>query len=516
MKYKILSTLLCAVVLLGTFALIKYLPADFSSPEEESRQTEESASTEEQKVVSRAFVIETAHDAEDLMKRLAYGEPLNYKKPLGDLVNRLQASADYLKNELQDFVGSGYFSVVSGAFYDVISNPYASSSDFSTRVAKTLTELENAYPEDIAAELDENHPETPMYYPAFDTTANGTTSLALLRVYRQQYQENNNCILLTFGGNLIVGDTLLGAEDENSFKTLSANSKYPFPLYRLSSVLNSDSASFANLESPLTNAVGGAESAGSVKGLPDYAKLIKNGGVEVLSVANGGVLSFGAAGKSDTLSALKSADIQYSDEGVAAFYQTPLGTVCYLSYNIIDEIRDSVNKAYEEAPKADIAAAKQNGAKFVIVHFNWVNTENRPWDPCMNQVLTTRAAVDNGADLVLGTHPNSIEAIEKYKGVSIVYSPGNLSNRNGEGYPSFIFQQAFTLNDNGKAVPGEIQVFPLSGAAEGTACPSLVLDANGAASFLNTVKNASSTVRYGVGRKGDFPTDSLNLISIKK
>ena len=517
MKYKILSILLCIVVLLGTFGLIKYLPSDISVPDDTHKESEEEGLTKsEADTVSRTYVIETAHDAEEVMQRLAYGEDKKYESSLADLVTRLQNSSDYLKNELQDYYGASYFSTVSKALSDVVSNPFTDSANFSTRVSKMLTELENAYPADIAASLDENHPQTPMYYPSFDTSANGTTALAMLSVYRQQYQKNNNCILLSFGGNLVVGDTLLGAEEENSFKSLSSRSKYVFPLYQVSSVFGNDAASFANLEVPLTDAIGGAEAAGSVKGLPDYAKLVKKGGIEVLSIANNAVSSFGTSGKSDTVNALKAADVQYSDEGVIAYYQTQLGPIAYLSYNIIDEIADGVNLTYEEAPKADIAAAKQNGAKFVVVHFNWVNTESNAWDPCMNQVLTTRAAVDNGADLVLGTHPNSVEAIERYNNVSIVYSPGNLSNRNGEGYASFIFQQAFTLDDSGKAVPGEIQVFPLASASEGTALPSLVLDANGVSGFSTIIKNASSTVRYGVGRNAQFAISDLNLISIQK
>jgi len=516
MRYKILSVVLSLAVLFGTYALVKYLPSDISIPGGGSPDTKEEAISSDLGEISRSYVIETAHDAEELMEKLAYGENKNFESSLSDLVTRLQNSSDYLKNELQDYYGASYFSTVSAAFSEVLNTPFTDSADFGTRVAKMLTELENAYPADVAAAQDENHPQTPMYYPKFDTSANGVTSLAMLSIYREQYQKNNNCILLTFGGNLCMGDTLLGSEDENSFKNLSTKSKYPFPLYKLSSVLKNDTASFANLETPLTNTVGGAETANLQKGLPEYAKLIKKGGIDILSIANNAILSFGDSGKSDTVAALSGADIQIAAEGSVAYFQTALGSVAYLTYNIIDEIAGSVNLAFVDVPKADIASAKENGAKFVVVHFNWVNTETNAWDPCMSQVLTTRAAVENGADLVFGTHPNSIEAIEEYNGVSIVYSPGNLSNRNGEGLSSFLFQQAFSLDDSGKAVPGEIQVLPLSEASHGTALPSLVLDSKGAADFSSAITNASSTVRYGVGRRSSFLIEDLHLISIQK
>ncbi len=516
MKYKFLSIILCLAVLFGTYALIKYLPANISLPEKAPEQSETESHEDYAENLSRAYVIETAHDAEELLQRLAFDSDKSYEKSMKDLSVRLQSSSDFLKSELEDYYGASYFSTVSKIFGDVINTPFTDSKNFSSRVSKMLTELENAYPADAAATLDENHSQTPMYYPKFDTAANGTTTLAMLSIYRQQYQKSNNCILLSFGGNLYAGDTLLGSADENSFKAQSGNSKYSFPLFSLSSVLSCDTASFANLETPLTNAVGSAETSSVSKGLPQYAKLLKKGGLDIVSIANNAINSLGHAGKSDTVEALSSADIQSGDEGAITYYQTALGSVAYLTYNIIDDIAGSVNFTCVDAPKADIAAARQNGAKFVVVHFNWVNTETRDWDPCMSQVLTTRAAVDNGADLVLGTHPNAVEAIEKYNGTSIVYSPGNLSHRNGGGSSAFLFQQAFSIDDSGNAVKGAIQVLPLIGASDDKALPTFILDSAGSNSFAETIKNASSTVRYGVGRRASFSIEDLNLISIQK
>ena len=64
------------------------------------------------------------------------------------------------------------------------------------------------------------------------------------------------------------------------------------------------------------------------------------------------------------------------------------------------------------------------------------------------QVELAHAAIDAGADLVLGHHPHVLQGIEQYKGKNIVYSLGNFCF-GGNMYPSdmdtMIFQQTFTL-----------------------------------------------------------------------
>ena len=170
----------------------------------------------------------------------------------------------------------------------------------------------------------------------------------------------------------------------------------------------------------------GNTTTGVVKGLPSYAEHLKNSGIDVVSIANPGTLGYGSSGKEDTKQALIDAKLSFTDEGTVSYLETEIGTVAYLSYDIVDEVKGNSGGAFIDAPKQDIAAAKAAGAKLVVVNFNWITTEKNNWDPCMAQVLTTRAAVDNGAGLVIGSHPDSIQAIERYKGVCVIYSTGTL------------------------------------------------------------------------------------------
>ncbi|MBQ3865745.1 MAG: CapA family protein, partial [Clostridia bacterium] len=487
--------------------LIRNAPAgEKKGQEPDETVTAETLPVTEETALSKAYVVKVAHDAENLMKRLATTGDQKADAALKDLTERLERSAEYLRDTEEDYYGATYFGKAAEILRDVQENPFLDTASFSSRVSMILTELANTYPQESAKEG--------LYYPVFDTDPNGTTARAMLALFRQQYARNTGSILLTFGGNALFGDTLLGAERTDGFKAREAASELNYPLYDLSSVLQNDTATFINLENPLTSSTEASKVSGSFKGLPSYAELLKKSGVEIVSLANNGVMDYGTNGYNDTTKALKDGGVEYTENGVILYHATDIGTVAYISYNIIDQKGKDVNLT--SAPNTDISHARENGAKIVVIHFNWVNTEKNAWDPSMSQVKTVRNAVDQGADLVIATHPDSMEAIEKYKGVYIVYSPGNLTKNGTPAASGFLFQQAFSVGGDGGLVRGVVNVFPISTSHGTDGVPFLMLDGGSATAFLSTIKQYSSTVKYGVAKKNDFPITDLNVISITK
>ncbi len=515
MKSKIISSVLCVAVLFATAFMIYYSPSE--APSEETKESEENATlpSESDAVVTRAYVIEAAHDAEDVIHQLAFGAGKSYESEMNSLSLRLQKSADYLKDTLQDYYGASYFTKLSEVFSEITNSPFQSTSDFSSRAARILTEIENAYPAEAAAIQDENHPDTPMYYPKFDTSAGGSYSLALLCIFRQQYAASQNQILLTFGGNVAFGDTLLSSAADNSFKNELASMGGLYPLQNLSSILRTDDISFANLQAPLTTEMT-TDNSDKIKGIPDYAKQIKNCGLDVLSISDPELIGYGENGKTDTIRALNEAEISFTDEGTICYVKTDLGIVAYLTYDIIEEIQGNVNLNYIEAPKQDIAAAREAGAAIVVVHFNWITTMKNSVAACTAQVQTTRSAIDNGADLVFGSHQGFSSSVEQYKGINIVYSAGNLFTKGTEDAPSFLVQQAFSLNEEGKAVPGEITFIPVGSTGGSNALPYLKLDSASANQLKNDLVSWSRSLRYGINKRNTFTTDHIQVISIEK
>ena len=77
-----------------------------------------------------------------------------------------------------------------------------------------------------------------------------------------------------------------------------------------------------------------------------------------------------------------------------------------------------------KALKKDVAAARAAGADVVVVMPHWgVEYTARP---TAQQQRLGRAAIDAGADMVIGNHPHWVGAMEVYKGKPIWYALGNL------------------------------------------------------------------------------------------
>lgn len=96
--------------------------------------------------------------------------------------------------------------------------------------------------------------------------------------------------------------------------------------------------------------------------------------------------------------------------------------------------------------RADIAAAKREGADRVAVHLHW--GAEHVHLPSPEDVASARAVVDAGADIVIGHHAHCIQAFERYRDRPIFYGLGNFV------FPSHASPTHF--DDDG--IPGRIRV----------------------------------------------------------
>lgn len=190
----------------------------------------------------------------------------------------------------------------------------------------------------------------------------------------------------------------------------------------------------------------------------DYAQILVKGNVETASLANNHSRDYGEQSYTDTISALENAGI---------------GTFGYdrIDYREVNGVKVALIGTYELAKhldiqdelKQNIKTAKENGAQLVAVYFHW-GTEKETV-PDETQIQLGHIAVDEGADLVIGSHPHVIQGYEKYNGRYIVYSLGNFcfgGNPNPSDKDCMIFQQTFTVTGNDVATDDNINVIPCS------------------------------------------------------
>ena len=162
-------------------------------------------------------------------------------------------------------------------------------------------------------------------------------------------------------------------------------------------------------------------------------------GMDVANLGNNHSLDYGYSGLAQTRAVLRNAGVHPIGAGAtnaearqAAIFSVGDSRLGFLAYSNTfpeefwaDENRPGTAFGHERNVREDVAALKALGIDNVIVSFHWGRegtTELRDYQP-----LLAYAAIDAGADVVIGHHPHILQAVEKYKQGVIFYSLGNFT-----------------------------------------------------------------------------------------
>jgi poly-gamma-glutamate synthesis protein (capsule biosynthesis protein) len=192
----------------------------------------------------------------------------------------------------------------------------------------------------------------------------------------------------------------------------------------------------ANFENPAPNRFTFHDHGTTFSANPAYIEGLKNAGIDWVSLANNHAADQGTTGILQTMRNLDRQGIEHGGAGrtfdkahEATLIEVGDVTVGLLGY---DAIRPAAN-ADADTPgtaritkanlKRDIKAAREAGAEVVVVFPHW-GVEYRA-DPVASQERLGRAAIDAGADMVIGNHPHWAQGMEVYNGKPIWYGLGN-------------------------------------------------------------------------------------------
>jgi len=251
-----------------------------------------------------------------------------------------------------------------------------------------------------------------------------------------------------------VGDCTLGYDEaagrQNRFdQVYAANGGDPAYFFmNVLDILSEDDLTIANLETVFTESKKKADKAYRFSGPPEYVRILEEGGVEAVNIANNHMFDFFQKGYDDTVETLTNSTVNH------------FGYETYL----IEEIRGvKVGMAgfhiggggwsHKKQAVTDALATLRKNADLVVVSFHWGVEGN--YKPSGDQRSLARYAIDNGADLVLGHHPHTLQSIETYNGRTVVYSLGNFcfgGNRNPKDKDSIIYLQSFLFDGESLAL----------------------------------------------------------------
>ncbi len=259
-----------------------------------------------------------------------------------------------------------------------------------------------------------------------------------------------------------VGDCTLGTDTNfgynGSFTDILDSNHRDFSYFfqGVNKVLSKDDLTIANLETTFTDSTTKVTKKFNFKGDFDYTNILKSGSVEVVNLANNHTYDYGEEGYTDTIEALKKANIPYfgyEDYSIIEVQEMQIGLAGITGW---DE-----TSAKENTEKA-IQYFHENNTDLIILTYHW--GIEREYKQNVVQESIGRYAIEKGADLVIGHHPHVLQGIEQYQGKYIVYSLGNFvfgGNRNPSDKDTMIFQETFSFED-GVLIDTEINIIPCS------------------------------------------------------
>ena len=259
-----------------------------------------------------------------------------------------------------------------------------------------------------------------------------------------------------------VGDCTIGWDDRfnwgNRFDAYLESNKgdYGYYLAKVRDVFREDDFTVANLETTFTSYNVKMEKTFNFSAPDAYKNVLMLGCVDAVSLGNNHTYDFGERGYLDTMAALDSIGIPYFGHDkylVKEICGVRIGLFSLLDYGC---------QYYHEIDKA-LAYLKSQNCDLIIASMHW--GEEYAYAQSYAQVSMAHYLIDNGVDLVLGSHPHVLQGIEKYRGKYILYSMGNFcfgGNTDPDDKDSMIFQQTFTFV-NGKLQPDDnIRIIPAS------------------------------------------------------
>lgn len=252
--------------------------------------------------------------------------------------------------------------------------------------------------------------------------------LILLSAFIPIYNASKEVSLIT------VGDILL---DRGVRREITDNG-YDYPYLKVRSVLSSADITFGNLECPIS------DQGNPIYKRPDIifradkenASELRNAGFDILNLANNHTMDYGGTALMDTINVLAENNIIPLGAGQnkasaheLVFINKKGLKIGFLGYSAfppegyvsLDDNPD-VSKADLDTVIKEVNVAKKQ-CDFLVVSFHW-GTEYEFYEGEI-QKQYAHAAIDSGADLILGHHPHVLQGLEWYKDKPILYSLGN-------------------------------------------------------------------------------------------
>lgn len=248
---------------------------------------------------------------------------------------------------------------------------------------------------------------------------------------KKQEKQFNNSIVLVALGDIMLTRSIGQFIDENGSNEFFKYVREP--------ITNADIA-FANLETTLTTRgkpISKNDPNVTFRSHPKNANILKELGIDIVSLANNHIFDYGAIGLQDTLDFLDCNSIKHVGAGLCEEDAN--------QYSILDKNGIKVGfLAFHQLLGPAVRAARKNKpgvaqlllgkacrkikslkklTDVVVTSIHWGMDYHQY--PSPYDIELAHKLIESGSDLILGHHPHVLQGYEKYKNSHIFYSLGN-------------------------------------------------------------------------------------------
>lgn len=238
-------------------------------------------------------------------------------------------------------------------------------------------------------------------------------------------------ISISAGGDVIFESYVANAIDRNGLSSFAED---------IAPVFKSSDISIINLETAVsTRGEKEKDKQFTFRADPKYLQLLNYCGINIVSLANNHSLDFGTIALEDTMSSLYQRNILYAgagknmDEASKPVYINKNNTKVAIiaSSHVIPDVswnagpnKTGLATTYDPARIITEIHKARSESDIVVCYIHW--GEEGKTQPVDYQKNLAHSYIDNGADIVIGSHPHVLQGIEYYKNKIIAYSLGNL------------------------------------------------------------------------------------------
>lgn len=246
---------------------------------------------------------------------------------------------------------------------------------------------------------------------------------------------------------LFVGDMMF----DRYIRQVSERRGYDFIFQKVDGLLQDNDLVIGNLEGPITDSK--SRSVGSEIGEKNnyiftfdsgVADTLAKENIRLVNIGNNHISNFGSDGINATRQYLTQSGIDFFGDPENIDNRLIIKNIQNIKIAFVSYNQFTTNA--EQKTIADTESAKNNKADFIVVYAHW--GEEFIANPDENIRNMAHGFIENGADLIIGSHPHVIQSKEQYMGKMIYYSLGN-----------FVFDQYFSQEtQRGLAIQSEINI----------------------------------------------------------